>query len=367
MSLARAPLRPPAPAAPCRVMVVDDSAVIRGLLTRALESDGGISVVVSASNGQMALDSIARHDIELVLLDVEMPVMDGLTALPLLLKLKPQLKVIVVSSLTRGGATATLRALAAGAADYVTKPSSAALTNREAFRHELIAKVKGLIEARRVGAAAPAPEPSPVAPGGAMRPLPLQAPEAIAIGASTGGPMALYRVMASLQRGLRQPVFITQHMPATFTAIFADHLARASGLRAAEGRDGEPAVGGRIYVAPGGYHMLIERRDGGAVVRLSQGPAVNYCRPSVDPMLRSLAETYGSRLLAVILTGMGQDGLGGARAVVAAGGAVVAQNHATSVVWGMPGAVASAGLASALLPVDEIGPFLAGIAARGAP
>jgi two-component system chemotaxis response regulator CheB len=343
-------------------MVVDDSAVIRGLLTRALESDGGISVVVSASNGQMALDSIARHDIELVLLDVEMPVMDGLTALPLLLKLKPQLKVIVVSSLTRGGATATLRALAAGAADYVTKPSSAALTNREAFRHELIAKVKGLIEARRVGAAAPAPEPSPVAPGGAMRPLPLQAPEAIAIGASTGGPMALYRVTAALRLGVRQPIFITQHMPPTFTAIFAEHVSRTSGLAAAEAIDGERVAERRIYVAPGDFHMLIE----GGRVRLVKGPAENYCRPAVDPMLRSLSQAYGPGLLTVILTGMGQDGLGGAHAAVAAGGTVIAQDKATSVVWGMPGAVAQAGLCAAILPLDEIGPFLAGIAARGA-
>jgi two-component system, chemotaxis family, protein-glutamate methylesterase/glutaminase len=353
-------------AGPCRVMVVDDSAVIRGLLTRALEQ-GGISVVASAGNGRMALDVLDRYDVELVLLDVAMPEMDGLTALPLMLKARPDLKVIIVSSLTKSGAAVTMKALAAGAADYITKPTSATLAAGDEFRRELVAKVRGLVEAGRARVALPMPRV--LAHGGptALRPLPSDAPRAIGIGASTGGPMALYRVMAALKRGLRQPVFITQHMPATFTAIFAEHLSRASGLPAAEAKDREPVVGGRIFVAPGGYHMLIERRDGGAAIRLSQGPAENYCRPSVDPMLRSLAETYGSGLLAVILTGMGQDGLGGAHAVVDAGGSVVAQNHATSVVWGMPGAVASAGLASALLPVDEIGPYLAGVAARGTP
>ena len=366
MSIARAALRPIVSATACRVMVVDDSAVIRGLLTRTLESDGEIAVVVSASNGQMALDALGRHDIELVLLDVEMPVMDGLTALPLLLKAQPALKVVVVSSLTKAGATATLRALAAGAADYVTKPSSAMLTTGDAFRHELLAKVKGLVAARRAGAAMPAPEPAqPPLQGAALRPLPLEPPQAIAIGASTGGPMALYRILPSLAGAVRQPIFVTQHMPPTFTAIFAEHLARASGLAAAEAVDGERVAERRIYVAPGDYHMLIEGGAAARRIRLVKGPAENYCRPAVDPMLRSLAQSYGAGLLATILTGMGQDGLGGAHAVVASGGAVVAQNQATSVVWGMPGAVAQAGLCAAILPLDEIGPFLAAIAARG--
>ncbi len=356
-----------AASAPYRVMVVDDSAVIRGLLTRALEAEGDIAVVASAGNGRIALDALERYDFELVLLDVAMPVMDGLAALPLMLRARPNLKVIIVSSLTRSGALVTLKALAAGAADYVTKPTSAALSAGDAFRRELIAKVKALVEAHRARAAAPALRAAAGAASLTLRPLPTEPPQAIAIGSSTGGPVALYRIVAALKQGLRQPIFVTQHMPATFTAIFADHLARASGLAAAEGVDGEAVAGGRIYVAPGEHHMRIERGDQGPVIRLSKGPAENYCRPSVDPMLSSLAEIYGSGLLAIILTGMGHDGLAGARAVVAAGGAVVAQNQATSIVWGMPGAVASAGLASALLPVDEIGPFLAALGGRGAP
>jgi two-component system, chemotaxis family, protein-glutamate methylesterase/glutaminase len=354
--------------APYRVMVVDDSAVIRGLLTRALEAGGEIAVVASASNGRMALDALERHNIELVLLDVAMPVMDGIAALPLMLKARPNLKVVIVSSLTRSGAVVTMKALAAGAADYVEKPTSAALSAGDAFRRELIAKVKALVEAQRGRVAAPAPRTAvPAATATTLRPLPAERPQAIAIGASTGGPVALYRIVSTLKRGLAQPIFITQHMPATFTAIFAGHLSRASGLVAAEGVDGAPVAGGCIYVAPGDYHMRIERDEDGPVIRLDKGPAENYCRPSVDPMLRSLAETYGSGLLAVMLTGMGHDGLAGANAVVAAGGTVVAQNQATSIVWGMPGAVAAAGLASALLPVDEIGPFLMNLGRRGTP
>jgi two-component system, chemotaxis family, protein-glutamate methylesterase/glutaminase len=363
---ARADALRPAAAAPCyRVMVVDDSAVIRGLLTRTLESDGAIAVVASASNGQMAIDALKRHDIELILLDVAMPVMDGLTALPLLLKARRDLDVIIVSSLSKSGAAVTLKALAAGAADYVTKPTSAALAACDAFRHELVAKVKGLVEARRASQAMPAPQPLPPVTRTALRPLPADPPQAIAIGASTGGPMALYRIVAALTHGVRQPIFITQHMPPTFTAIFAEHLARASRLASAEAVDGEAVAEQRIYVAPGDYHMLVESAGGAKRIRLVKGPAENYCRPAVDPMLRSLAQCYGSGLLAMILTGMGQDGLRGARAVVAAGGGVVAQNQATSIVWGMPGAVATAGLCSAILPLDEIGPFLAGLAARG--
>lgn len=250
MSIASGSLGSVVPASACRVMVVDDSAVVRGLLTRTLEGDGSIAVIVSASNGRMALDALGRYDIELVLLDVEMPVMDGLTALPLLLKAKPGLKVIVVSSLTKAGATATLRALAAGAADYVTKPSSAAITGSDGFRRELVAKVRSLVDASRTGAVLPAPAPAHAAPASALRSLPLEPPHAIAIGASTGGPMALYRIVAALGERVRQPIFVTQHMPPTFTAIFADHLARAGSLDAAEAVDGEHVVGGRIMSRP---------------------------------------------------------------------------------------------------------------------
>jgi len=366
---------------PYRLMVVDDSAVIRGLLTRSLEADPEIAVLASASNGEMALNALARHDIEIVILDIEMPVMDGLTALPKLLAAKPGLKVIIASTVTRRGADVSMRALAAGAADYLTKPGASALTSADEFKRELLAKVKVLGHARRrsVGLAAPGPAAQPLAREGfellhephrrviALRSAARDMPEAVAIGSSTGGPQALFKVMGALKGALKQPIFITQHMPATFTTILAEHIARASGYPCAEGVDGEPVRGGRIYVAPGDFHMVVEGKERGAkMVRLLKTPPENFCRPSVDPMLRSLAAAYGGRVLTLILTGMGHDGLDGGKAVVAAGGTLVAQDEATSIVWGMPGAVATAGLCSAVLPLDEIGASVAKLASRTA-
>jgi two-component system, chemotaxis family, protein-glutamate methylesterase/glutaminase len=367
-------------AAPYRLMVVDDSAVIRGLLTRSLEADPEVEVLASASNGEMALSALSRHDIEIVILDIEMPVMDGLTALPKLLAAKPGLKVIIASTLTRRGADISMKALAAGAADYLTKPGASALTSADQFKLELLAKVKALGQARRraIGLAAPQPaargaaEPA-IEPAHepqrrviALRPALREVPEIVAIGSSTGGPQALFHVTSALKGAVKQPIFITQHMPATFTTILAEHLARASGYPAAEGVDGEPVRGGRIYVAPGDFHMTVQADRGEKVVRLMKTPPENFCRPSVDPMLRSLAALYGARVLTLILTGMGHDGLAGSRAVVEAGGAVIAQDEASSVVWGMPGSVAMAGLCSAVLPLEEIGPFIGKLAMRAA-
>ncbi|HUJ99160.1 MAG TPA: chemotaxis response regulator protein-glutamate methylesterase [Stellaceae bacterium] len=362
-------------------MVVDDSAVIRGLLTRSLEADPEVEVLASASNGEMALSALSRHDIEIVILDIEMPVMDGLTALPKLLAAKPGLKVIIASTLTRRGADISMKALAAGAADYLTKPGASALTSADQFKQELLRKVKALGQARRraVGLAAPQPaargaaepafEPAHDAHEAQRRVIALrlgarEVPEIVAIGSSTGGPQALFHVTSALKGAVKQPIFITQHMPATFTTILAEHLARASGYPAAEGVDGEPVRGGRIYVAPGDFHMTVQAERGEKVVRLTKTPPENFCRPSVDPMLRSLAAAYGARVLTLILTGMGHDGLAGGRAVVEAGGTVIAQDEASSVVWGMPGSVAMAGLCSAVLPLDEIGPFVGKLAMR---
>jgi len=365
-------------AAPYRLMVVDDSAVIRGLLTRSLEADPEVEVLASASNGEMALSALSRHDIEIVILDIEMPVMDGLTALPKLLAAKPGLKVIIASTLTRRGADISMKALAAGAADYLTKPGASALTSADQFKRELLEKVKALGQARRraVGVAAPQPAARGVAEAAfepahepqrrviALRPGARDVPEIVAIGSSTGGPQALFHVTAALKGAVKQPIFITQHMPATFTTILAEHLARASGCHAAEGVDGEPVQGGRIYVAPGDFHMTVQVERGEKVVRLLKTPPENFCRPSVDPMLRSVAAVYGARALSLILTGMGHDGLAGGRAVVEAGGTVIAQDEASSVVWGMPGSVALAGLCSAVLPLDEIGPFIGRLSMR---
>jgi len=365
--------------APYRLMVVDDSAVIRGLLTRSLEADPEVSVLVSASNGEMALSALKRYDIEIVILDIEMPVMDGLTALPKLLAAKPGLKVIIASTLTRRGADVSMKALAAGAADYLTKPGAAALTSADEFKRELLAKVKALGQACRRAAGAAAPQRAsfsiPAVPDTAADPARRvmslrqpgrEFPDVVAIGSSTGGPQALFRVLGALKGSVRQPIFITQHMPATFTTILAEHIARGSGYPTAEGVDGEPVKEGRIYVAPGDFHMTIDGAGRDKVVRLSKAPPENFCRPSVDPMLRSLTAVYGGRILTIMLTGMGHDGLAGGRAVVDAGGTLVAQDEGTSVVWGMPGAVATAGLCSAVLPVDEIGPYIAKFATRAA-
>lgn len=365
-----------------RVMLVDDSAVIRGLLARALESNEAIRIVASAANGKMALSALERNDVEVVVLDIEMPEMDGLTALPLMMKHDPALKVIMASTLTRKNAEVSLRALDLGASDYLAKPSSGSELNSAAdFKRQLTDKVKalGMTRRRQVGGA----EATPRRPAGlpaAQPKVPLHAgpivlrpssvamlpPEVIAIGSSTGGPQALMKLFGDLKGGLGQPVLVTQHMPATFTTILAEHIARASGIPCAEAVDGEPIKGGRIYLAPGDFHMTVEGSSPKRVIRLNQGAPENFCRPAVDPMLRSIVRSYGARVLTVILTGMGSDGRRGSEEVVRAGGTVVAQDEASSVVWGMPGAVATAGLCSAVMPIGEVGQYLRRIAARTA-
>ncbi|HTY66542.1 MAG TPA: chemotaxis response regulator protein-glutamate methylesterase [Alphaproteobacteria bacterium] len=364
---------------PIRVMVVDDSAVIRGLLTRTLEADPDITIVASVGNGQMAISAIARQDTDVVILDIEMPVMDGLTALPKILAAAPDVKVIVASTLTQKNAQISLKAMSAGAADYLAKPSSSELNAATAFKRELIDKVKALGDARRrrrATTAKPATaEELPFRPVVSSRPtapttIALRAasavrPSVIAIGSSTGGPQALLAVLGGLPASVQQPIIITQHMPPTFTTILAQHLSRASGRQAAEGVDGEAIVPGRIYLAPGDFHMKVEARGAARVIRLAKDPPENFCRPAVDPMLRSLSEVYGSGVLCVILTGMGADGTKGGEAVIAAGGTVIAQDEATSVVWGMPGAAAAAGICSAILPISHIAPHIVRLAGGG--
>ncbi len=357
--------------APYRVMVVDDSAVIRGLLARTLELDPDIDVVATACNGKLALSELDRKDIEVVVLDIEMPVMDGLTALPLLIEKQPGLQVIIASTLTRKNAEISLRALQAGAKDYLTKPSSGSELNSAAeFKRELTEKISSLAAvARREGvktaqprAAASTPTPAADKPklekNISLRSAPITPPSIIAVGSSTGGPQALFEVLGNLAPSVSLPIVITQHMPPTFTTLLAEHITRVVKRPCVEGKDGAPIEAGGIYLAPGGYHMYVEARSDGNVIRLNQEPAENFCRPSVDPLLRSIAKIYGARILTVILTGMGSDGCKGATEVTEAGGTVIAQDEATSVVWGMPGAVATAGLCSAILPLTEIGPYV---------
>ena len=361
-------------------MIVDDSAVVRGLVTRILEEDSGISVAASVSNGQMAISTLERTEIDVVLLDIEMPVMDGMTALPKLLAVDRDLRVIMQSTLTVKGAGVSIEALEKGAADYIAKPTSTReIAGGMDFKTELLEKVRALGHARqrlpaRKLAGRPAidtanyqarPRPAPAPAQVTLRTHAAEPPDIIAIGSSTGGPQALFTLLGTMRAGtVRQPILITQHMPATFTTILAEHITRVSGWNAKEGQDGEIIESGRVYIAPGDFHMVVESRGPQKVIRLNKNPPENFCRPSVDPMLRSIVAAYGRKVLVCILTGMGSDGLKGGTEVVNGGGTLVAQDEATSVVWGMPGAVATAGICSAVLPLPEIAAWMMKLAAR---
>ncbi|MEA2873706.1 MAG: two-component system, chemotaxis family, protein-glutamate methylesterase/glutaminase [Hyphomicrobiales bacterium] len=375
-----------APAAPVsapdalRVMIVDDAVVVRGLVSRWIDAEPDLKVVASLRTGREAVDQLLRHNPDVVLLDIEMPELDGIEALPLLLEKKRDLIVIMASTLTRRNAEVSLRALSLGAADYIPKPASnREVTTSASFRRDLIEKVRQL-GARRKRPFVGKPAAIPIAPVrprvvsiplGAvpapaightdikLRPFAITPPRVLLIGSSTGGPQALTGLVGEIAAVLeRAPVLITQHMPPTFTTILAEHLARAGHCPAHEAEDGETIVPGTIYLAPGGRHMSVTRRDGQPAIALSDGPLVNFCRPAVDPLFSSAAQVWASGVMAVILTGMGSDGTHGAQDVAAAGGSVIAQDEASSVVWGMPGAAANAGVCSAVLPLDQIAPKL---------
>jgi two-component system chemotaxis response regulator CheB len=344
---------------PTRVLVVDDSAVVRGLISRQLSEDPMIEVVSTAANGERALAELARHAIDLVVLDIEMPVMDGLTALGRIVREHPGVRVVMASTLTVRNAEISLKALQLGASDCIAKPQGG-LTGADEFKRELIQKVKSL-GARRSAALAAAAHPLIAPPAPAARQAPFSSrikPTALAIGASTGGPPVLLKLFEQLRGSIKQPIFLTQHMPATFTTLLAEQLSRAGDRPCAEGRDGEPVQAGRCYVAPGGWHMTVERDGALPVIRLNQEPPENFCRPAVDPMLRSVSRVYGAGVVAAIFTGMGNDGAKGCEAVAKAGGRFIVQDEATSVVWGMPGAAAATGLAESILPVSDMAPWL---------
>jgi len=353
-----------------RVMLVDDAVVVRGLFARWVEAEPDLEVVATLRTGRDAVNQLERVDPDVVVLDVDMPELDGIAALPLLLEKKRDLVVIMASTLTRRNAEISLRALSLGAADYIPKPGS----NREvsastAFRRDLIEKIRQLgLRAKRLrhGIKARVSRPAKSAPSIVpateeiaplqLRQMPLTPPRVLVIGASTGGPQALNRLVVQIDTVIqRAPVLITQHMPPTFTAVLAEHLARVSKFPVREATDGEEVNAGAIYLAPGGKHMKVERRDGAAVIAIDDGPMVNFCKPAVDPLFASAAQVWGNKVLALVLTGMGSDGLAGAKEIVAAGGYVIAQDEETSVVWGMPGQVTTAGLCSAVLPLPEIG------------
>jgi two-component system, chemotaxis family, protein-glutamate methylesterase/glutaminase len=332
-----------------RVMICDDSVVIRGAIARILEADPDIRVVAKVSNGRAAVDELRRTAVDVVVLDIEMPIMDGMAALPLLLQSDPGVRVIMASTLTTRGADIAMRALRLGAADYVPKPSTIGTQGDDGFRRELVEKVKGLARQRR-----PLGLPARLRPAITLRPAPPFAARLLAVGSSTGGPQALFTLVQGLGRGLTVPVVITQHMPATFTPILAEHITRLGCMPCTEARDGEVLVAGRIYLAPGDKHLLVEGSRSGLRARLTTDPPENFCRPSVDPMLRSATAACEGRVLVAMLTGMGHDGLAGTKRVIEAGGCAIGQDEATSVVWGMPGAVATAGLCHAVLPLPKI-------------
>lgn len=387
-------------------MIVDDSLVVRGIIRRILEEHPRIRVTITAANGQVAIDELKNKSVDVTILDIEMPVMDGITALPKLIAIAPHMSIIMASTLTQRNADISMKALSLGAADYIPKPSTTEEENNdlEVFGKTLISKVLALGEVTRSRKAPPpatTQPPMPVSTPSVSRPSPVSGtpadptpskfipmamvkaapavstnlntpketspytllpassikPEAIAIGSSTGGPQALLTLFGSIKGHIPQvPIFITQHMPAMFTKILADQLSTSTGRPCIEGKEGDKVKADHIYVAPGNFHMVIAQKYDGYYINLNQEAPENFCRPAADPMLRSLAKCYGNKLLAVILTGMGSDGAKGCRTVVDAGGSIISQDEASCVVWGMPRAIAEQGLSSAILPLMNIGP-----------
>jgi two-component system chemotaxis response regulator CheB len=336
------------------VLVVDDSVVIRRLVTDALQAEPDIRVVGTAPNGKVALAKIAQLAPDVVTLDIEMPEMDGLTTIREIRKTHAKLPVIMFSTLSVAGGAATLEALASGASDYVTKPANVGSVRESmtSVREQLIPRIRALTGRRAPAAARPAAAPVRVA---AVPAGPPKAIDILAVGCSTGGPEALATVLTRMPADLPVPVVVVQHMPPVFTRLFAERLDRTSRLHVSEAADGTPLVPGHVYIAPGDRHLEVVRRATGVVTRLHDGPPECFCRPAVDVLFRSVAAAYKGTALALVLTGMGQDGKRGSESLREGGSRIVVQDEATSVVWGMPGAVAGAGLAEAVLPLDQIG------------
>jgi two-component system chemotaxis response regulator CheB len=342
-------------------MLVDDSAVIRGLLGRIIDAESDMHVVGSAPNGSAALALMRHTRPDIVVLDIEMPEMDGLTALPLILAEFPATQVIMASALTTRGARVTMRALSLGAADYIGKPTTlSAVRGIESIARDLVAKVRALGTPARP-ASAPERLRSPSVELGEDR----STPRVLVIASSTGGPNALATVLSQLPEDFPLPILIAQHMPPLFTASLAERLERETRRPCTEGRRGESIDPGHTYIAPGDFHMRVGRSRDKPILLLDQQPAVNFCRPAADVLLRSAADVFGAGVVALVLTGMGEDGLRGCDAVIRGGGRVLAQDQRSSVVWGMPGAVVAAGFASAVLPLDRIAAQLTDLCVLG--
>ena len=336
-----------------RVLVVDDSAVIRRMVRDVIAADPELEVAGVAANGRIAVSMVEQCVPDVVTMDIEMPEMDGLAALKEIRRSHPGLRVIMFSNLAERAAIATLDALAAGAHDYVTKPSKAqnAGEGSERIRAQLIPKIKALCRRLQVDRSAELAIPllsrSRISPQGSRVDI-------VAIGTSTGGPNALGEILPCIPSDFPVPIVVVQHMPPIFTAFLAERLAAASQISVKEALPQAELVPGEAWVAPGDFHMTVQRDGTHMRLGVNQQPPENSCRPSVDVLFRSVAEAYGSRCLAVVLTGMGHDGLRGCERIHEAGGQIVVQDEPSSVVWGMPGAVASAGLADRILPLREI-------------
>ncbi len=360
-------------------MVVDDSVIARGFIRRWAEIEADIEVVASLQTAREALNSLDRIRPDVVVLDIEMPDMDGITALPLILQKRPNVAVIVASTLTRQNAEISLKALSLGALDCIQKPDACGAVTSDSYRHILMARIREFGMRARKGSAEPKTLPVQPARGKAditenilpftgaqktisLRPQPAAIPQVLVVGSSTGGPQALTAVCSQLGVIIDQaPILIAQHMPPTFTTILAEHLSRAAGRPAREAEDGEPIRSGRIYVAPGHRHLRIVCSNGRPIATLDDAPPVNFCKPAVDVLFSSAAAVWGRGVLGLVLTGMGTDGTAGAADIVAAGGSILAQDEATSVVWGMPGSVAQAGVCSQVLPLNGIAPAITGL------
>ena len=344
-----------------QIMIVDDSLVVRKVLTSVLSSDPDLAIAGWASNGRLALAKLQTLRPDIILLDIEMPEMNGLETIPGIRKILPHTPIIMFSTLTERGAEATLDALALGASDYVAKPSNQNMdATSEAIRRDLIPKIKALCHfpvtvqktlPSAVTSTAPVQLPQIRIRAATLHP----ALKIIAIGVSTGGPDALARLLPTFPASFPLPVVIAQHMPPIFTTLLAKRLASKCALPVRECQPGDLLGPSCVWIAPGDYHMVVEEEEHRIRLRTHQGPREHFCRPSVDVLFRSVAAVYGANSLGVILTGMGQDGMKGCEALSAAGASVIVQDEASSVVWGMPGFVARAGLAEKILPLDQIG------------
>jgi len=341
---------------PIRILVVDDSSVIRRILGDGLASDPTLEVVGTAANGHIALARIPQVNPDVITLDIEMPEMNGLQTLVELRKTYPKLPVIMFSTLTERGAASTLEALSLGATDYVTKPSNTGSLDvtLAQIREQLIPKIKALCPSRILVQAPPA-QPAPLvhSVAGEEAARSLVRVDVVAIGTSTGGPNALAQVIPQIPANFPVPIVIVQHMPPLFTRFLATRLNDQSHIHVEEGKPGQILKPGEAWIAPGGYHMTVERYGTSVRLATNQDPPENSCRPAVDPLFRSVAKVFGANVLAVVLTGMGFDGVIGAQHIREKGGQVFVQDEASSVVWGMPGQVAAAGLADAAYPIGS--------------